>query len=364
MKLLMLNYEYPPVGGGGGHVSQRIVQGLSKKDSIVILTSGFKKLPFYEKKNNISIYRLPVFRKRKDRARISEMLLYVLLSFFFLIYIRIKYSFTAINIHFALPTGALSWWLKLLFNKPITLVMHGGDLPNKERIRYLSHYKRYRWLIKLIVNFVDKLIVVNPEVDKQLKALTKRKAFMIPNGVDTIKFIPMKTKKEFDILFMGRFIKMKNPMLAVESFKILQKSNPKSKMLMIGDGPLYDEIKNASKNLNIKLTKWVPHEDLPKHINKCKVYWSLQHGTNYGSLTILESMACGLPVILTKVGKSFEFALGKEFMVKHNPKEISKQTLKLLNPKKLKKYSKKSRELAEKYSIKEMAKKYRKIFTS
>ena len=51
MKLLCINYEYPPIGGGGGVVSQGLAEAMVQHGySIDVVTSGMRDLPCYEER--------------------------------------------------------------------------------------------------------------------------------------------------------------------------------------------------------------------------------------------------------------------------------------------------------------------------
>ena len=59
MKILVLNYEYPPLGAGAGPVCRDLVSEMAKQGhQVTVVTMGFKGLPEYEVQNGAEIYRL------------------------------------------------------------------------------------------------------------------------------------------------------------------------------------------------------------------------------------------------------------------------------------------------------------------
>ena len=67
----MINYEFPPVGGGGGNVTRYISKNLAQGGHDVrVITSQFRDLPKYEKLDGFEVHRVPVLRKSADGLRL------------------------------------------------------------------------------------------------------------------------------------------------------------------------------------------------------------------------------------------------------------------------------------------------------
>ena len=73
MKILMLSYEFPPIGGGGSHVVQGLVRELIRLGHTVdVVTMGFDDLPREEVIEGANIYRAPCIRLKKDYCTAPE----------------------------------------------------------------------------------------------------------------------------------------------------------------------------------------------------------------------------------------------------------------------------------------------------
>jgi len=83
MRILLLTYELPPVGGGGGRVAQDIAEGLSQNGhEIIIITTHLKGLPKEEiLDSGIRLIRIPSFRREAFRASFLSMGMYILAGF-------------------------------------------------------------------------------------------------------------------------------------------------------------------------------------------------------------------------------------------------------------------------------------------
>lgn len=205
-------------------------------------------------------------------------------------------------------------------------------------------------ILKLIENFivkrVDKIILVDERTKNFfLKNFTdlKDKMVVIPVSIDIDKFKPMdkqamRKKYNFNkndkiLVFNGRFNKEKQLDILIESFKIVQKKLTNCKLIVIGDGPEKKNLLKLSESVDgITFTGLIQHELIPEILNVADVFvlCSLFEGM---PTVVLESLACGVPVVSTDVGDVNKVVInGKSgYIVKDaDPKEISNKIIKLL----------------------------------
>ncbi|MDD4073734.1 MAG: glycosyltransferase, partial [Desulfobacterales bacterium] len=79
MKLLVVNYEYPPIGGGGGFVTRDIIENIAERGhGVTVITSHYNGLKKQETINGVDIIRVPVCcRKQMEAANLISMLSYL-----------------------------------------------------------------------------------------------------------------------------------------------------------------------------------------------------------------------------------------------------------------------------------------------
>ena len=116
---------------------------------------------------------------------------------------------------------------------------------------------------------------------------------VIPNYVDTDVFTPRETQRDIDLLFIGRLTSQKNLIALLDALQGLDLQT-----VIIGSGPLEQKLKGKAHDLGIDIT-WknnVPNNDLPTYLNRAKLFIlpSLYEGH---PKTLIEAMACGVPVI-------------------------------------------------------------------
>ena len=80
----MFNYEFPPIGGGGGWVTYFLGKHfVSVGHQVTIVTSQFQDLPVNEIIEGMNIIRVPTLRKSPDVCSVHEMMTYVVSSTYY-----------------------------------------------------------------------------------------------------------------------------------------------------------------------------------------------------------------------------------------------------------------------------------------
>lgn len=244
------------------------------------------------------------------------------------------------------------------FKVPYIITFHGEEI--KDFIE--SKGILYKILFKLIFSSVflksNLLISVGNNQIQNLPEKYKKKTVVIPNGVDSKIFRPLKSIKQRKnvILFTGRFIELKG----IREILAVTKQLPQYEFWFAGQGPLTNLINSPNtKNLGYKKT-----EELVKLYNQATICVFPSHREAFG-LTGLEAMSCGKPVIATPLGFSEYIENGKDGIIipAKNEKALKDAIVRLMDDKKLReKLSKNARRKALKYSWGNVAKQYLKVF--
>lgn len=175
------------------------------------------------------------------------------------------------------------------------------------------------------------------------------KCVKVPAGVDTEFFKPDETYRkgvrdrlgirpeDFVFGYIGTFQKWHGLETLLQATKALRESVPHMKVLLVG--PDYFHYGSLSKAMGLSevciFPGPVPHEDVPRYINACDVMVALYDPTKeplrkkYGigfPIKILEYIACGKPVISTKIEIITELAKGAEGVVLTESGDIKQLT--------------------------------------
>lgn len=101
MNILLINYEFPPLGAGASTATWHIGKELAAMGHrVLVVTSGFKKDKGYDFKEGMTIFRCPVIRKKTSESNIFEMGSLVISAFFFLPYLIRKHRINGAIVFF------------------------------------------------------------------------------------------------------------------------------------------------------------------------------------------------------------------------------------------------------------------------
>jgi glycosyltransferase involved in cell wall biosynthesis len=328
----MLNYEFPPLGGGAANANYYLLKKFSKNNKIEIdlITSSTDK---YRKENfadNINIYYLDIGKNPKNLHLQSskDLLTYSFKAYFFAKKLLKNNQYDLIHAWFGIPCG----FLAMLLRKPYIVALRGSDVP--------FYNKRFEIADKLLFKHLSKIVwknarsvIANSEGLKQLalKSAPNQKIEVIYNGVDINEFKPSRNKKygkTLKIICVARLIKRKGIDYLLKALGELKEKD--FQLTLIGDGDQEENLKNLAKELGIskkvKFLGAVPHSKIAKYYqeNDLFVLPSLNEGM---SNTILEAMACGLPIITTNTGGAKELINKNGFKIKPGSVEELKKAI-------------------------------------
>ncbi|PJF33523.1 MAG: hypothetical protein CUN57_01940, partial [Phototrophicales bacterium] len=123
------------------------------------------------------------------------------------------------------------------------------------------------------------------------------KVTIIPNYVDTNMFRPLDVPKSFDLVFVGRVSQQKNLHSLLTAIR-----DSSYTLAIVGDGDLRELLQSEFSDLSAQV-RWmgsISHSHLPGIINQGRVFILPSHYEGHPK-SLIEAMACGVPVIGTEV---------------------------------------------------------------
>ncbi|MEI7750041.1 MAG: glycosyltransferase family 4 protein [Candidatus Moraniibacteriota bacterium] len=315
MKILFLNYEYPPLGGGAGNATAYLLREYAKIPGLTVhlVTSAVGKEYVKEKiGDRIVIHRLPI---GKDATNLhyqsrSNLLAYSFRAYFFAErLIRKEGNFDLIHAFFTVPCGFLALVLGSQFHLPYIVSLRGADVPGYSE-RFKALYAILRPVVRIIWHNAARVISNSAGLrDLAHKTDFGQEIPIIPNGVSTEEFSSAERRMSdgiVRILAVSRLTPRKGIRFLIRAMASIPGT---SRLIIVGGGGERQNLESIATSVGVadrvEFRGLVPHEELPAIYREADIFClpSLNEGM---SNTVLEAIASGLPVVTTITGGTDE----------------------------------------------------------
>jgi len=198
-------------------------------------------------------------------------------------------------------SASISVLASLFINKPVIASVHGSDVYETKRIRWLGYVTR------LILTRCDHIIAMSESLANLTIQLGVSPANVtrIPDGVDPNYFSPQSADREPVILFVGSIIQRKGVDFLIDAMPKVFARHTAYRLVLIGEGPLDRDLERKAKMLGVsdkvELLGALSPDGVRNWMRKSKllVLPSIEEGLG---VVLLEALACGTPCIGTSVG--------------------------------------------------------------
>jgi N-acetyl-alpha-D-glucosaminyl L-malate synthase BshA len=247
--------------------------------------------------------------------------------------------------------GAASVIAKKMLKKPLVTSLMGWDTydPIHPLSKFLNPYLAY------IMNSSD--VVVSPVKRTTIYAKhqgCKKEIKIIPHGVDIPRFdvnIDRSTyrkklnveKNDAVVLSVQRLAPRKGLEYLLYAMPAVVKENPRVRFVIIGEGPEKVKLEELVKTLEVRekvlFLGFVSSDELPKYYSACDIFALPSLYEQFG-LVFAEAMACGKPVVSTKVGaipEVVENGVTGLLVEPKNPAQLAEALLELVNDENIRK---------------------------
>ena len=308
---MVLQRYYPHIGGAEIQLQRLIPHLQARGFNVSVVTRKEKGLKSFEVVDGVSIYRVPSPGPKLLAGAIFTLLATRLLS-------RLRPDI--IHAHEILAPTSAAFLTKYFHGRPfITTIHRGGVRGDIYKIkRRLFGMRRF----KVLLQKVNAFIVISREIDDELAELNVpfEKRIFIPNGVDTEIFAPPSSGQKIQlreqlsipfhatvIVYLGRLVAEKRVDHLLRIWPQIKTAFPETLLLIIGTGSEETLLQGLAGD-GVRFTGQI--RDSVRYLKAADLYVS-PSSTEGLSLSLLEALSCGLPVLATSVG-------GARDVIQHN----------------------------------------------
>jgi glycosyltransferase involved in cell wall biosynthesis len=319
MQILFANYEYPPIGGGGGVVMAALAAELAKRGhDVTVLTSRAFGLPAESVEEGVRVVRVPVFfRRHMAVANLASMAAYLPMAFFRGLRLGRNRAFDVINTHFVVPTGPVGDWLSRRLQIPNVLSVHGGDLYDPSKPTSPHRHGFLRSPIRRMLVRADAVVAQSRDTRTNVSQIygAKRPVELVPLGIArpparvrarrAAYGIP---ENAFVMATVGRIVPRK---ATTQLVQVLAAAGHEDMYLaIIGDGPESENVMRTAHEAGVahrvKMLGHVTERQKYAALGMSDIFVSTSQHEGFG-LVYLEAMAYGLPIVCYDRGGQVDF---------------------------------------------------------
>jgi glycosyltransferase involved in cell wall biosynthesis len=376
----LINYEYPPIGGGAATASNNLVLALQRRGNrVVVLTSAYGSLRGELDENGIVVIRIPALRKSVHRSSLVQMTAYLLSACRRVVQVADRYEADRVIAFFSIPGGVVARWLQLRRSTPYVISVRGGDVPGTEP-QLSGFYRLLTWLRRDILRHARKIVAPSIGLKRLSETADPVSVHVIPNGVDTTFFAPpppgtAENQKDLPaprLLFVGRLHWQKNVSAILRILDVIRSPFGLPAIArIVGDGPGRADLEKLAKELRldsaITFEGWLSRAEIAAAYREAFLLINLSRYEGMSNV-VLEALASGLPVIASNIPGNAELiedqTTGFLFNPDEDPIKIADQIVKLFgNPERRIAMGKSAREsVISKYTWDQAAAMYEEVF--
>lgn len=245
-----------------------------------------------------------------------------------------QHSFDCIDAHFVYPDGMAAVWLGRRLNIPVILSARGSD------ITLFPKFRTIRPMIRWTLEKANALIAVSSSLKREMVKIgaMEETIHVITNGVEAERFRPTEREDarrklnlplEIPILVSaGALVPVKDHGLLIAAFRRIAAEFPNLRLYIVGEGPqrkiLEETIERFGLGGRIILSGKRGNDELPLWFNAADVSCLTSEREGWPNV-LTESLACGTPVVATRVGGVPEILHSQELgiVVERTPESVA-----------------------------------------
>jgi glycosyltransferase involved in cell wall biosynthesis len=320
MRILVLNYEYPPLGGGAAVATAALAQGLMERGIAVdVVTAGAE--PGIERRSagrptepleegSLTVYRVRSRRTGVHEAGMGDAASYLIAALPVIRRLLRIHKYDVVHVFFSLPTGALLPFLGLR-GTPVVVSLRGSDVPGYDP-HNASLQRAHRLLAPLtrwIWRRADRVVAVCESLGRlALRTWPDLRYGVVPNGVDLALFHPAEPatrplSKRIRCLAVARLIERKGLGDLIQALALLERG--RFELEIVGGGADERVLRDLAAQLGVaeevRFLGPLPRGEVAERYRAADLFTLPSSAEAFGNV-FAEALASGLPIVGSATG--------------------------------------------------------------
>ena len=320
MRILVLNYEYPPLGGGAAVATAALAHGLAERGVAVDVvtahagpgaerrTAGRPADPMEE--GGLTVYRVPSRRTGVHQAGMGDAASYLVGALPMIRRLLRTHQYDAVHVFFSLPTGALLPFLRL-GDTPVVVSLRGSDVPGYDphNPSLQRAHRLLRPLTRWIWRRADRVVAVCDSLGQlALRTWPDLRYGVVPNGVDLTLFHPPEPatrdpSQPIRCVAVARLIERKGLGDLIRALALLEPG--RFELEIVGGGPdehvLRDLADRMGVGRDVRFLGALPRAEVAERYRAADLFTLPSSAEAFGNV-FAEALASGLPIVGSATG--------------------------------------------------------------
>lgn len=318
MRILILNYEYPPLGGGAAVATAALARGLVENGMAVDVvtaaggsTTGRDGTVEREAGGRLTVYRVKSRRRGVHEAGMGDAASYLVSALPVVRDLLRRHEYAAAHVFFSLPTGALLPFLNLR-GVPVVVSLRGSDVPGYDhhnRKVQLAH-RLLAPLTRWIWRRADRVVAVCESLGQlALRTSPDLRYGVVQNGVDLELFRPADRSlahhapRRLRCLAVARLVERKGLGDLIRAFALLERG--RFELEIVGGGPdekvLRDLVASLGLWHEVRFLGAVDRKQVAQRYRQADLFTLPSSAEAFGNV-FAEALASGLPIVGSNTG--------------------------------------------------------------